>query len=86
MKHKGLHVGRVAVSLGSLFATLHLAGIFLLQARVLDIWMMLHFIEMEYVVLALDWPLVLGGVVVAFLIGSIVGALFSVIYNLIARH
>jgi len=77
---------KVGLSLGLLFALLHIIGIVLIQwgGNGLVDWMKaLHFIstDMTVTVLPFEFSMAIIGVIAVFVVGAIVGALFAWIWN-----
>ncbi len=75
---------QTGVALGVVFALAHALAIVVLRGA-LDVWMMLHFIRMEYAVLPMDVVTLLIGIGLAFVVGFVFGSLFAVIYNWVPK-
>ncbi|MEW5996087.1 MAG: hypothetical protein AB1657_00635 [Candidatus Micrarchaeota archaeon] len=75
---------RAAISLGLLFAVLHVIGIVLIAATgggIVGWWHSVHFLSMAYTVAAFDIVTFIVGLVGAFVTGAVIGWLFAFIWN-----
>lgn len=76
-----------ALSLGLLFAVMHLAGIALTAAYGAR-WIMsiqsLHFVAYPFTVLPVTGLAAIEGIIAAFIAGAVIGWVFAAIWNLVA--
>ena len=75
-----LNMQRTALSLGILFVVLHGVGVLFMSA-LMRYWQWAHFVSMQYTPTGFSFGVWVGGIVVAFVAGAVVGGLFSLIYN-----
>lgn len=75
-----LDAKKLALSLGILSGLLHAIGV-LLMSQLLRYWTWVHFVTVQYTVQPFNFGIFAAGIVIAFVIGTVVGWLFALIYN-----
>ena len=83
-----LKIKGVALSVGIFAALLHLIGTILIVAtngQLLNWKLSLHFLFIEFSVTAFSLLDLIIGIIVAFIAGYLVGALFAYIYNKVSK-
>ncbi|MBI2148530.1 hypothetical protein HYU23_02525 [Candidatus Woesearchaeota archaeon] len=75
-----LNMQKTALSLGILFAVVHGVGT-LFMSTWMKYWQWAHFVSMQYTATGFSFGAWVGGIVLAFVLGLIVGGLFALIYN-----
>lgn len=82
-----IKIKAAALSLGLFFAIIHLIGVILIQVggSALINWKLgLHFLSgVSYTVTAFGIGTLIIGLIAAFVVGAILGALFAWLYNLV---
>lgn len=77
-----LNTRKTALSLGLLFALMHSIGTLLISFTALPkAWTAMHFMNVNYTLLPFSMAAWLTGIVLAFAFGTVLGAVFSTIYN-----
>jgi len=84
-----LDMRNAALSLGLLFAVLHLAGallIILTNGAAIGYVQYIHFLRMQTQYSGFTPTILVEGMVTAFIIGAFIGALFAWIWNRVSRY
>ncbi len=75
----------VALSLGVLFSITHTINILLIQLGVVKYAERLHFISMPYTLQQFSFVTLIAGIVAAFIVGAVIGWIFTGLYNYFSR-
>ena len=75
-----LDMKKVSLSLGILFAIMHGIGSLAITTY-MKYWQWAHFMTMQYTPTGFNVGVWIGGIVVAFVCGAVVGGLYTLIYN-----
>ena len=81
-------VKTAALTLGIMFALCHFVWVVLVQAlgnTLLDLLHNYHFVQMTYAAMPFDAVVFVTGLVGAFVVGAITGAVFALIWNKLAK-
>ncbi len=80
-----LNLKKVSLSVGITFAILHILGVIGILAGLLTWWQSLHFISIPFTVQAFSIGTLIIGIIKAFVCGAVVGLIFAVVYNNVAK-
>ena len=80
-----LNPRRVSLTVAILFAITHTFGIIAILSGATDYIMKIHFLTKSYIILPFDIGTYLIGVITAFVVGYVVGLVFTGIYNSVNR-
>ncbi len=72
---------KAALSLGGVFALSHLIGTLLIQAGLAKQILNMHFLDVDFTLLPFSVWVWLLGIVLAFIVGGVIGLIFSWIWN-----
>ena len=80
-----LNPRKVSLTLAIVFAILHTIGIIAILSGAIDYVMWVHFLTKSYIILPFDVGTFLLGLAGAFVLGYVIGWLFTLIYNSVNR-
>jgi len=83
-----ISVKNAALSVGIFAAVLHFIGVILIvltNGQLLNWKLSLHFIFIDFTMLSFNWLTFVLGIILAFVIGYVVGGLFALIWNKVQK-
>ena len=80
-----LNVRNAGLSLGILFAIMHILGIITMRLGGLKYWMWAHFVDFNYTIQNFNVLALIVGTAVAFAVGVFIGIIFTLLYNALSE-